>query len=207
MKRLHQISLVLVAGLVGLSGFIAGCVTRPPPKPPSYAVLLDNPDGTTGAITITGTRGQILVNRSRFGATLDGSAQPCIFDQTQLESDFGVVLAARPQLPVTFVLYFEGTGTALTAESQAQIARILAAVAGRPVPDVSVIGHTDTVGGADANERLGLERAQRIAALIITAGLKVSDLTVTSHGEFNLLVKTPDETPEPKNRRVEITIR
>ena len=203
LKRLSQI--VLGAGLAGL--ILAGCVTRPPPKPPSYAVLLDNADGTTGAITISGTRGEVLVNRSRFGASLDGSAQACVFDQLQLESDFGAVLAARPQLPVSFLLYFEGTGTTLTADSQAQIARILSAVANRPVPDVSIIGHTDTVGEAAANERLGLERAQRVAKLIAAAGLKVSDLTIASHGEFNLLVKTPDETPEPRNQRVEITIR
>lgn len=208
MKQLHQNLLVLAAGLLILCGLLlAGCVTRPPPKPPSYAVLLDNPDGTTGAITITGTRGQVLVTRSRFGASLDGSAQPCIFDQTQLDSDFGAVLSARPQLPVSFLLYFEGTGTTLNAESKAQIARVLAAVADRPVPDVSIIGHTDTLGDAAANERLGLERAKLVAELITAAGLKVSDLTVTSHGEFNLLVKTPDETAEPKNRRVEITIR
>ena len=206
MKRLHQI--VLAAGLVGLcGGMLAGCVTRPPPRPPSYAVLLDNPDGTTGAITITGTRGQILVNRSRFGATLDGSAQPCIFDQTQLDSDFGEVLAARPQLPVTFVLYFGGTSTTLTTESQAQIAKILAAVSSRPVPDISIVGHTDTLGSAESNDRLGLERAQLIAKFIVDSGLKVIEITVVSRGESDLQVKTPDETPEPKNRRVEITIR
>ena len=208
MKRLHFSGRVLAAAVIATVGILlAGCVTRPPPPPPSYAVLLDNADGSVGAITITGSRGQVLVTRSRFGATLDGSSQPCIFDQAQIESDFAEVLAARPQLPVSFLLYFEGAGTTLTAASQAQIARILAAVAGRPVPDVSIIGHTDTVGGAEANERLGLERAQLVAKLITAAGLKVSELTVTSHGEFNLLVKTPDETPEPKNRRVEITIR
>ena len=205
MKRSGYWRAALTAGLAVL--ILAGCVTRPPPKPPSYAVLLDNPDGTTGAITITGSRGSVLITRSRFGANLDGSAQACIFDQTQLDADFKDVLAARPQLPVSFMLYFEGTGTTLTAESRALIARILAAVASRPVPDVSVIGHTDTLGNAEANEKLGLDRAQLVAKLIAEAGLKVSELTVTSHGEFNLLVKTPDETPEPKNRRVEITIR
>ena len=205
MKRSGYWRAALTAGLAVL--ILAGCVTRPPPKPPSYAVLLDNPDGTTGAITITGSRGSVLITRSRFGANLDGSAQACIFDQTQLDADFKDVLAARPQLPVSFMLYFEGTGTTLTAESRALIARILAAVASRPVPDVSVIGHTDTLGNAEANEKLGLDRAQLVAKLIAEAGLKVSELTVTSHGEFNLLVKTPDETPEPKNRRVEISIR
>jgi peptidoglycan-associated lipoprotein len=32
-------------------------------------------------------------------------------------------------------------------------------------------------------------------------------VAVTSHGEAVLLVRTPDETYEPRNRRVEITIR
>jgi peptidoglycan-associated lipoprotein len=32
-------------------------------------------------------------------------------------------------------------------------------------------------------------------------------ITVVSHGERNLLIATPDNTPEPKNRRVEITVR
>ena len=35
----------------------------------------------------------------------------------------------------------------------------------------------------------------------------IRDRVVTSHGEGNLLVKTPDNTPEPANRRVEITVR
>jgi outer membrane protein OmpA-like peptidoglycan-associated protein len=32
-------------------------------------------------------------------------------------------------------------------------------------------------------------------------------ISTDSHGEDNLLVKTPDEVAEPKNRRVEVTIR
>ena len=34
-----------------------------------------------------------------------------------------------------------------------------------------------------------------------------STIDVTSHGEGDPMVKTPDETPEPRNRRVEITVR
>lgn len=208
MKRLHLSWRVLVAGMLGIGAMLlAGCVTRPPPKPPSYAVLLDNPDGTTGAITITGSRGQVLITRSRFGATLDGSSQPCIFDQTQLDADFGEVLGARPILPVTFVLYFEGTSTTLTAESKALVSKVLAAIANRPVPDISITGHTDTLGSVASNERLGLDRAQLIAKIIADAKLQVIEVSVVSSGEADLAVKTPDETPEPRNRRVEISIR
>ena len=210
MKRHHPSTLsrgTTLLLLMGLMALVVGCVTRPPPAPPSYAVLLDNPDGTTGAIMVNGAKGQILVNKTRFGATLDGSGVSCIFDQTQFEDDFKDVLAARPQLPVTFVLNFTDGGTTLSAESQALIEKVLAAVKGRPVPDVSIIGHTDTMGSAEDNEKLGLQRAQLVAKLLTAAGLKVADLTVDSHGEFNLLVKTPDDTSEPRNHRVEITIR
>ncbi len=45
------------------------------------------------------------------------------------------------------------------------------------------------------------------AAQLTEAGLVVTVLTIESHGERNLLLKTPDNTAEAKNRRVEITIR
>jgi outer membrane protein OmpA-like peptidoglycan-associated protein len=37
--------------------------------------------------------------------------------------------------------------------------------------------------------------------------MKNLTLKVQSHGERNPLVKTPDETAEPRNRRAEVTIR
>ena len=43
--------------------------------------------------------------------------------------------------------------------------------------------------------------------LLVAAGLDATSVEVTSHGEAVLLVRTPDETYEPRNRRVEITIR
>ena len=57
------------------------------------------------------------------------------------------------------------------------------------------------------NEDLGLLRARAIARQLQENGLQALELVVTSHGEGNLLVKTPDNTPEPANRRVEITVR
>jgi outer membrane protein OmpA-like peptidoglycan-associated protein len=67
-------------------------------------------------------------------------------------------MAAQPALPVSFLLYYEAGGTRLTAESQALIPQVLTAVRGRPAPDVSVIGHTDSVGTPETNEKLGLLR-------------------------------------------------
>lgn len=72
---------------------------------------------------------------------------------------------------------------------------------------MSVIGHTDTAGDDAVNLRLGLERARFVANLLTdqaTAGVPVQ---IESHGEKNQLVKTPDNTPEPRNRRVEVAVR
>jgi len=37
--------------------------------------------------------------------------------------------------------------------------------------------------------------------------LHVIHITIESHGEKNPLVPTPDDTEEPRNRRVEVTVR
>ncbi|MBF0322219.1 MAG: OmpA family protein [Magnetococcales bacterium] len=74
-------------------------------------------------------------------------------------------------------------------------------------PEVAVVGHTDTVGAEDANHRLALDRAKMVHGLLLGIGIPASAIEVTSHGEKNLLVQTADELPEPRNRRVEVSIR
>jgi peptidoglycan-associated lipoprotein len=192
--------------------FLAACAAPPaaplPPPPQSYVVLMPNDDGTVGQLNVSSPQGEVVVREARQGVNLDGSlGAPYAVDENRIKRDFAQAIAASPPPPVSFMLYYELGGTQLTAESQALIPRILEAVKRRPAPDVSVIGHTDTVGTPELNEKLGLQRALSVAELISKAGLKAHDLTIVSHGERNLLVRTPDETPEPRNRRVEITVR
>lgn len=195
----------LKTGFVILAALLiaAGCSA-----PKSYVVLMDNADGTVGKLAVSGAKGEVLLSQPRTGADLDGTAgKPYPVDEKTIDRDFGKAIAAQPPLPVSFMLYYKAGGTVLTDESQALIPAILDAARNRPAPDVSVIGHTDTMGDSAFNEQIALQRAESAAELIRKAGIGVHDLTVTSHGERNLLVDTPDNTPEPKNRRVEITVR
>lgn len=180
---------------------LSGCAGK------SYVVLLDNPDGTTGKVVVQGSRGEQLIDKAGEGAPLDGSAPPQPVDARQIDRDFGAAMKARPTLPQQFLLYFETGGAAPTPESILELDKIIQAVSQRPVADVSVIGHADTLGDAALNEKLALTRAQMVADLLKQKGLKAHALTVESHGEGNLLVKTPDETAEPRNRRVEVSVR
>ncbi len=65
-----------------------------------------------------------------------------------------------------------------------------------------VIGHTDSVGDSAANDALSLARARSIAAQLKKKGVKVP-VFAAGFGEGSLLVETPDETDEPKNRRAQ----
>lgn len=63
-----------------------------------------------------------------------------------------------------------------------------------------VAGFTDTVGDKGYNKGLSTQRARSIARWFRRHGLKVA-IYYQGFGESALAVKTPDNTPEPRNRR------
>ncbi len=66
-------------------------------------------------------------------------------------------------------------------------------------------GHTDTVGSADYNKALSDRRAKNVAAYLEDKyKLDGARLQPVGMGEQGLLVQTPAETAEPRNRRVQI---
>jgi OOP family OmpA-OmpF porin len=66
-------------------------------------------------------------------------------------------------------------------------------------------GHTDTIGSADYNKELSDRRAAAVVDYL-AANFKVdrSRLEPVGMGEQGLLVPTPDQTSEPRNRRVAV---
>lgn len=178
----------------------AGCAPR------SYVVLVPSPDGSVGKVVVRGERGEQLLDHAGQASTTDGRAIADTVGENKIEADFGSAIAARPQLPARRLIYFS-SGTTLTPESEALIPKIVAEANARTSVDISVIGHTDTVFTTDYNEKLALQRANRVAELLKEQGLKASGITIESHGKRNLLIQTPDNTYEPRNRRVEVSIR
>jgi outer membrane protein OmpA-like peptidoglycan-associated protein len=65
-----------------------------------------------------------------------------------------------------------------------------------------IAGHTDTVGTNKYNLALSLKRAQAIASWFRKKGLELP-IACEGFGEQALRVATPDNTDEPKNRRVD----
>jgi outer membrane protein OmpA-like peptidoglycan-associated protein len=190
-------ALVLAASVA-----LAGCASK------SYVVLVESPDGSTGAIIVDSGRGGQLVNRKNQGVTMDGAnGAPFDVEAARLQADFAVARDAQPALPARYQFYFNTGGTSLTTESANFIPVVLEDVRQRGAAAVSIIGHTDTVGDDASNEKLGLMRARSIASMLQRTGLQALELSIVSHGKRNLLVPTADNVAEPRNRRVEVNIR
>jgi outer membrane protein OmpA-like peptidoglycan-associated protein len=84
---------------------------------------------------------------------------------------------------------------------------VLRTIRDRAPVDISVVGHTDTLGENDYNDLLSRKRAKAVAAILTGNGVDSSIIEITSHGKNNPLVPTRDQVREPRNRRVEITVR
>ena len=179
--------------------------------PPALVVLLPDPGtNVTGRARVFNEFGSTNLATPRAAARIIGTAAPgAVTTMTEAEISrlFGEALSALPPAPRHFTLQFRFESDALTAESLAKIPEILNAVKALAVPEVVVVGHTDTMGDPQSNLALGLKRAGMVRAILEQAGLPSSTISTTSHGEAELLIKTANGVPEPRNRRVEITVR
>jgi len=125
----------------------------------------------------------------------------------ELNRRFGDVLNAAPQKPASYLLYFETGSTNLTPESKKILEEALKTIKEHSPCSVDIIGHTDTTGSATLNQKVSLKRAKHIKSIIEKRGIKVISLNAKGYGEEDLQEKTPDNTPNAKNRNVEIYIK
>lgn len=182
--------------------FIAGCAQE-------RYVLIPDESGQSGSISIKPHgKASVTLDRphqlSTSGAWGIGkrSAEPA-----EVKEIWGNSINAHPIPPKKFTLYFlEGTSE-LTPESKKELEGVFEEIRKRKVPDIVVIGHTDTVGSQDANDRLAETRAKAMQVELERLGIDPDSIKASGRGERELKVQTADDVAEPLNRRVEIQVR
>ena len=95
----------------------------------------------------------------------------------------------------------------MTPESKVAYRAVFDDIKQRPVYEIEVIGFTDTLGDLSYNQALSLSPAAVIRSVLVRDGLDRLAISIAGRGKRDLLVPTADQTPEPRNRRVEITVR
>jgi peptidoglycan-associated lipoprotein len=109
-------------------------------------------------------------------------------------------LAERFHKEVPDTVNFAFNSAQLDAASRAVLDRQANFIRQFPEARFRVYGHTDLVGSASFNQRLGLRRAQAVVAYLVSKGVSRSRLeAVASYGETRPVIATQDR--ERRNRR------
>jgi len=201
---------------ITIAALLAGCAKMPvvaaPPPPPARTdlyILLPGADGKAGSLVVT-HRDQVRILSTPHAAAkigVPGAVETATATAEETRKAFGAALSAQPPRPTSFQLYFLLDSDEFTPESKVVVDAVLGDIARRPAPEIVVIGHTDTVGADDYNDRLSLLRAESIRTRLIERGVAAEQIQSSGRGKRELLVPTADQVPEPRNRRVEIVVR
>ncbi len=196
-------AVLAIAALLALAIFLSAPATI------DTVVVLPSPDGHTGTVVVQrGGEKQVLDQPYAQSRTAPGEpAEVSRLSAVEVSKSFGQALEALPSRPATFLLYFVTGSDELTDESKLEVQKVLAELKDRKVPDLVVIGHTDTVGDTEWNDRLSAQRAERMKAILVEAGIPAERIRTAGRGKRELLVRTADNVEEPRNRRVEINVR
>jgi hypothetical protein len=184
---------------------LCGCA----PIHPALFVVVPGSDGHVGKIVVR-KWGIPHVIDTPYGAERLGSygfLHTETLTPAEVRAAFGPTLDALPPKPTSFMLYFLEGRDELTPESRLELDKVFNELKRRPLPDIAVIGHTDTVGSLDYNDRLSLARAERLREMLVELGIPAQRIAAAGRGERELLVPTEENVSEPRNRRVEISVR
>jgi len=202
-RLLGSVKIILVCSF--LTFLSLGC------SPKTQIVLLPDPDGKVGRIELTNPKGSQTLDQPWQSAEVvspdKAPSEPKIMEEAQVRSIFSEALAAQPKPSVTFLLYFQSQSTEPTAASLKLLPDVLEAIKSHESTDISVVGHTDSTGTADYNLGLSLRRARKIADILISKGVDPAIIEIDYFGKEKPLIEKPQGVPEPRNRRVEITVR
>jgi outer membrane protein OmpA-like peptidoglycan-associated protein len=103
--------------------------------------------------------------------------------------------------------YGEMDSANLLAAANAGLAKAKAAIEARKSCDLSVIGHSDSVGDDSTNKGIAMQYAETVAKALTNLGIAKHCIDIRYYGENDPAIPTADNVDEPRNRRVEVEIR
>jgi outer membrane protein OmpA-like peptidoglycan-associated protein len=182
---------------------LGGCATSQ-----DLVVLLPDKDGKVGKVFVHNPKGEATLDTAYAAArTSSSGVKRDTASKDELKDVFGSALTAMPPRPISFTLYFESGTDEFTDQSKQEVKRVLAEMARRQAPEITVIGHTDQVGPDPTNDALSLQRAERVKSMLVGMGISPDRILTAGRGRREPLVRTAGGVSEARNRRVEISVR
>lgn len=154
---------------------------------------------TTGAIVgaaVGGTAGVLI------GRNMDKQAE----ELKKIEGAKVERVGEGIQLTMESGILFQTNQATLQTEARQNIQKIAEVLTTYPDTDILVLGHTDSDGAEDYNQKLSEQRAQSVVDNLKSLGVSDSRLKMIGYGETQPVASNDTATGKQANRRVEIAI-
>ena len=104
----------------------------------------------------------------------------------------------------TVYINFDTASAAIKPDSKSVIDEILDMLRQSPALKISIEGHTDSDGTAEANQKLSQERANAVQATLVSQGIAATRLGAKGFGQTKPVSDNTTAEGKAKNRRVEL---
>jgi iron complex outermembrane receptor protein len=168
--------------------------------------LLENETaaGVLAAYKVVGILGYQPAQPRMYGVTLRYAFGGPTEEATETAAYTAPPAVAPVTTPKSYLVFFDFNKSDLTPQAVSIVDQAAANAGPAKVTQLTVTGHTDTVGSDAYNMRLSRRRAESVAAQLEKDGIPSSEIQIVAKGKRDLLVPTADGVKEPQNRRVQI---
>jgi iron complex outermembrane receptor protein len=134
----------------------------------------------------------------RFGGPGEAAPPPSVYTPPPAQP------VTPASIPHSYLVFFDFNRSDLTPEAIQIVDQAAANTSSSHVAQLTVTGHTDTVGSDAYNLRLSRRRAEAVAMQLEKDGIRSSEIEIVAKGKRDPLIPTADGVREPQNRRVQI---
>ena len=103
-------------------------------------------------------------------------------------------------------ILFDFNKSNLNANAKKNLDKFAAEMTDLPDTDIAVLGHTDNVGSAEANQKVSQARADAVSNYLQTKGIAAERLTAEGHSFNDPVADNSTAAGRAQNRRVEVYI-
>jgi len=115
--------------------------------------------------------------------------------------DLADALATTGSVTLNNILFDTGKAT-IKPQSEPPLRIVVELLKAEPALKLEIQGHTDNIGGKDANQKLSKDRADSVRAFLVTNGVDAARLTTMGFGDAQPVADNKTDEGRAQNRRV-----
>lgn len=137
-------------------------------------------------------------------ATLAGcsSSEEVAEPATETTTEAPATVMAPVSLSADLLFDFDSA----TLKSTNEIDEAVSEASDAQLKSITIVGHTDSVGTDEYNQKLSEERAQAVADYLVSKGFDSSLISVSGEGETSPVADNDTDEGRAQNRRADVTV-